>query len=75
MFTVPTCLLSLVAAICSTTPREVAYLPAVPSAQSNPVAHLATELQAAAEYLTKLRKLHLVRPDLINYPLVTDFVC
>ena len=31
--------------------------------------------QAAAEYLTKLRKLHLVRPDLINYPLVIDFVC
>ena len=31
--------------------------------------------QAAAEYLTKLRKLHLVRPDLIGYPLVVDFIC
>lgn len=27
------------------------------------------------ESLTKLRKVHLVRPDLIHYPLVTDFIC
>ena len=35
----------------------------------------ASQREASTEYLTKLRKLHLVRPDLINYPLVVDFIC
>ena len=31
--------------------------------------------QVAAESFSKLRKIHLVRPDLIAYPLVIDFIC
>lgn len=29
----------------------------------------------AADSFSKLRKIHLVRPDLIAYPLAIDFIC
>lgn len=35
----------------------------------------AETVQVAGESFSKLRKIHLVRPDLIAYPLVIDFIC
>lgn len=37
--------------------------------------HVDSATQVAGESFSKLRKIHLVRPDLIAYPLVTDFIC
>ena len=57
--------------------------PATPSdalvAAAHPAAVQATELEASPVALlgarTKLRKLHLVRPDLIPFPLSYDVYC
>ena len=35
----------------------------------------ADRVRVAGESFSKLRKIHLVRPDLIAYPLVIDFIC
>ena len=32
-------------------------------------------IRVATESFSKLRKIHLVRPDLIAYPLVVDVIC
>jgi hypothetical protein len=48
-------------------PPAPARTPTLPTA--------ATGEDAAARYETKLRKLHLVRPDLIPYPVCYDVYC
>ena len=64
-----TCLLALLSGV-APTPTGRAAQPAVPAATG-----AAGEAVAGARPEVRLRKLHLVRPDLIPYPIAYDVYC
>ncbi len=60
---IPTCAMSTTSQPTAASTPESALIPAAPTAS----AHFVPEV--------RLRKLHLVRPDLIMYPLAYEVVC
>ena len=70
-----TLLLTAILAVASATPA--AKVPACPAQSADPAALAAPVADAVSDFFsaTRLRKLHLVRPDLIPYPLAYEVFC